>query len=174
MTYLGILQQFAPDRGGDSNLVFEVSANLIFERSGFFSQRGIIMGGETDPGKSLTGPPFRDEEADVVLITTSQSRMFYYGPVDDPYYLAHSAATGDEYAHDLDATVYYATHPFALMACTDRAQLCNPSNGRCSPLSGNYRIRDAVRNNTLAFNRAQMATALRLVRSSSLLLFVLF
>lgn len=38
MTYIGILMEYGPDIGGDSNLAFEIGANLMFERTGFFSQ----------------------------------------------------------------------------------------------------------------------------------------
>jgi hypothetical protein len=37
-TYIGILQQFGPDIGGDSNLAFEIPVNLLYERTGYFSQ----------------------------------------------------------------------------------------------------------------------------------------
>lgn len=37
-TYIGILQQYAEDIGGDSNLAFEIDANLIYERVGFYIQ----------------------------------------------------------------------------------------------------------------------------------------
>lgn len=121
------------------------------------------MADESDPTKALFKPPFNNTEADTVLITTTQSRMFYYGPVDDPYFLAHEAATGDEYAINLNATVYYPTNPFGLMVCTAQAKICNPNNGRCGRPSGLFRFKDEVSNNIMGLNKAQLATALRFV-----------
>lgn len=121
------------------------------------------MADEADPTKALVAPPFNNTEADMVMITTTQSRMFYYAPVDDPYFLAHEAATGDEYAINLNATVYYATNPFSLMVCSDQAQICNPNNGQCSKPSGFYRLNDEVSNNVMGLNKAQLATAMRFV-----------
>lgn len=97
------------------------------------------------------------------MITTTQSRMFYYAPVDDPYFLAHEATTGDEYAINMNATVYYATNPFSLMVCSQQAEICNPNNGKCTEAAGFYSMQDEVNRNTPEFNPTQLATALRFV-----------
>ncbi|KAK3322041.1 hypothetical protein B0H66DRAFT_553156, partial [Apodospora peruviana] len=163
-SYVGILQQFGPDLGYDSNLMFEIPVNLMYERTGVFSQRGLWFPGINDGGgKAITGYPFNRTDADMAMITSTQGLLFYYQPVDDPYFMAHRAATGDEYAFDMNATVYYPSHLFGLMVCTEQQQICNPNTNQCTPWSGQLRLKNAISNNTINLNDAQLATALRIV-----------
>ncbi|KAK3940012.1 hypothetical protein QBC46DRAFT_314648 [Diplogelasinospora grovesii] len=163
-TYIGILQQFGPDLGYDSNLMFEIPANLMYERTGFFSQRGLWFPGIADgDGKAITGYPFNRTDADMAMITTTQGLMFYYAPVDDPYFFAHQAVTGDEQAIDLNTTVYYPSNLFGLMVCTEQQQICDPNTHQCTPWSGLQRLENAVYNNTLGLKDAQLATAMRIM-----------
>ncbi|KAK3320191.1 hypothetical protein B0T19DRAFT_488362 [Cercophora scortea] len=164
-SYVGILQQFGPDLGYDSNLMFEVPVNLMYERTGFFSQRGMWSPITETPDKAITGPPFDRKDADMVMITTTQGLMFYYQPVDDPYFFAHRAVTGDEYATDMNTTVYYSSQLFGLMVCSEQQQLCNPNTNQCTNWNASQGVYDAVQYNTLDLNNAQLATAMAIVSS---------
>jgi len=117
--------------------------------------------------KAITGYPFNRTDADMVMVTTTQGLMFYYQPVDDPYFMAHKRESGDEYAYNTDAAVYYPSQLFSLMVCTEQQQICNPATGECTPWSGKLRLQNEIGNNTIHLNDAQLATALRIVASVS-------
>ena len=75
--------------------------------------------------------------------------MYYYEPVNDPYFMAHSRGKGDKYQSDANETVYYPDHLFSLMVCTDQQQLCNPNNNMCSPWGSRYDLAMNVGQNVL-------------------------
>lgn len=106
----------------------------------------------------------------MVMVTTTQGLMFYYQPVDDPYFMAHEAETADEYAYNMNATVYYPSQLFGVMVCTEQQQICNPATGECTPWSTKLRLQNEIGNNTIHLNDAQLATALRIVASVSTVL----
>jgi hypothetical protein len=85
-------------------------------------------------------PALRLTDADVHLAFLGAPEIHFSNPIDDPWFSAHTSASGlhDKNSKDvLDA--YVQDEPLSVMACTQQFQYCNPSmpeNERCEPLRG--------------------------------------
>jgi hypothetical protein len=104
-------------------------------------------------------PALNRTDADVSLFLLAGNFITYEEPVTDPFF----TATTPEYIPNVDGTnvTYYISDRFVTaLGCADQHQLCNPSNGNCTPLTGWTPARAHVRQ--LAFNDAQLDTALRI------------
>ena len=63
----------------------------------------------------------------------------YEAPVTDPFFAAstpYNVSTGD----GVNDTYYISNQDVYVLACTEQHQVCNPTNGKCTPLSGNSQL----------------------------------
>ena len=61
--------------------------------------------------------------------------VIYEAPVADPFFAAstpYNVSTGD----GVNDTYYSSNQDVYVLACTEQHQVCNPTNGKCTPLSG--------------------------------------
>ena len=83
--------------------------------------------------------------------------VIYEAPVDDPFFAAttpYYLPTGD----GVNETYYSADQYVTALACADQHQFCNPSNGKCTPLSGASQVFTYLPG--LDLNDAQASTAI--------------
>lgn len=79
----------------------------------------------------------------------------YEAPVDDPFF---AATTPYNLSTDgVNETYYSADQYVTALACADQHQFCNPSNGKCTPLSGAAQVFTYLPG--LDLNDAQASTA---------------
>ena len=63
----------------------------------------------------------------------------YAAPVTDPFFAAstpYNVSNGD----GVNNTYYIPDENVYVLACTEQHQICNPTNGKCTPLSGSYQV----------------------------------
>ena len=92
--------------------------------------------------------------------------VVYEAPVADPFFAAstpYNLPTGD----GVNETYYSANQYVNALACIDQHQFCNPSNGKCTPLSGNLQVPTHLPE--LGLNDAQASTAITMELTISFL-----
>ena len=100
-------------------------------------------------------PALNRTDADVSLFFLAPTGITYEAPVADPFFAAstpYNVSAGDGVNH----TYYTANQEVYALACADQHQLCNPTNGKCSPLSGTSQVNSNLPG--LDLNIAQLAT----------------
>ena len=63
----------------------------------------------------------------------------YAAPVADPFFAAstpYNVSTGD----GVNDTYYTSNQDVYVLACTEQHQVCNPTNRKCTPLSGTFQV----------------------------------
>ncbi|MCJ1307724.1 hypothetical protein MMC25_001372 [Agyrium rufum] len=130
----------------------------------FLSSNGINIAGWV-PSAQLNRT-----DADESLFFLSSNTISYPAPVDDPVFSAHLALTFK--SEGTNITTYEADYYFGAIACAEQAQICNPTNDACTPLTGQFPLNDAtfLSNQTtgqgLGLSDIQSATALRVLIAS--------
>ncbi|KAK0648466.1 hypothetical protein B0T16DRAFT_115929 [Cercophora newfieldiana] len=66
--------------------------------------------------------------SDISAVLIAQNSVRYTSPVYDPLFLATTPSNSSP-------PIYYPTHPFNLLACTQQVQFCNPVTGSCTNLT---------------------------------------
>ncbi|PSN70721.1 hypothetical protein BS50DRAFT_486076 [Corynespora cassiicola Philippines] len=97
-------------------------------------------------------PDFAPVESDVTLMSLL-NKADYTQEVDDPLFFAHNKS-----AVSAEATFLTASHDLSVLGCTEKYQVCNTANRLCTPLTGQYAVRQSIANNTLQLSPQQTAT----------------
>jgi hypothetical protein len=77
--------------------------------------------------------PLHRTDGETTLAILAANALNYQGPVDDPFFSAHTQRNGTPIAN-----LYYADAPVSFLACLDQYQVCNsssPENNACTALS---------------------------------------
>ena len=106
--------------------------------------------------------PLDRKDADVTLFLLASNSIIYSTPVSDPFYsanikrvMAFNTSQGTE-----NLSIYSPDFYVNALACIDRNQFCNPTNGKCTPLSS-WNLTEVATEN-LGLNAKQKAIVYRL------------
>ncbi len=105
-------------------------------------------------------PTFVIPDSDMIAIFLALNELAYSEPVYDPMFLANGSRSDTING----IPFYWTTLAFNIMVCGDQHQICNPSNGVCSKLSGEIGISPNA-TEALGMNAAQQVTAFRFFAS---------
>ena len=111
----------------------------------------------SDQNNWIPIPALNRTDADISLFFLAPTSITYEAPVADPFFAAstpYNISTGD----GVNYTYYTSNQEVYALACADQHQICNPTNGKCSPLSGNFQVIPNIPE--LDLNDAQLATFL--------------
>lgn len=108
-------------------------------------------------------PPLALSDADVTVYFLSANAIQYVGPVDDPWFAAHVAVDSVDSDTGLNITKYSADLPVSGLSCTDQYQICNPSNEKCTALSGIFVIVAEILDNDIGLNDLQSNITERII-----------
>ncbi|KAF1976479.1 hypothetical protein BU23DRAFT_455728 [Bimuria novae-zelandiae CBS 107.79] len=99
-------------------------------------------------------PDFQRDDADVTLISIF-SKAKYTDVVNDPLFHAHnnSFTTGTN-----GKNFSTPTTDLSVLGCTEQYQFCNTANGKCTELTGLYRVLKTVEDGDLELSPQQAAT----------------
>ncbi len=106
-------------------------------------------------------PELNRTDADVSLFLLAQNAIYYDTPVSDPFFSANIKNPLPGVGNSDNRTTYQADIYVTALGCADQHQFCNPSNNKCTPLTGFGLTNKTF--DTLAFNTRQSATAWRLL-----------
>ncbi|KAH8650379.1 hypothetical protein BGZ60DRAFT_437138 [Tricladium varicosporioides] len=150
---------------GDCDIAVPISTLYDLD-AGYFTRRSVFKLYEEQnlpTSCTMTNPMFNRTDADVTLWIVTYGGLEYESPVDDPLFLAHNISSVTSHLEGVNwGTSYFPTNSFGFLACYDQFQICNPSNGRCSNLTGANDMYRAI-NSSLDFNKVQETTAKRLI-----------
>lgn len=86
----------------------------------------------------------------------SQNAVRYLDPVTDPFF---SAARRLNLTDSNASPEYFSNYAINSMICADQYNMCNPMTNECTGFVGQVHLQ--LKGNSLSFNDAQMATAMR-------------
>jgi hypothetical protein len=96
----------------------------------------VAYAGSEDVGWAPV-PAFDRPDADVSLFLLSANAIQYVGAVDDPWFSAHVATVVDDsFSYGIQDSLYTSDFLVTAMDCADQYQICNPTNGQCTEMSG--------------------------------------
>lgn len=88
-------------------------------------------------------PQLNRNDADVTLLSVNPNGVQYPAPSDDPFFPVHTLESVKGLTGKND-TYYVSDNPVNFMGCIDQDQICNPFNGKCTPLSGQEVLLKAI------------------------------
>ena len=100
-------------------------------------------------------------DGDISIFFLAPNALVYGSPVTDPFFAATIPV--DVQIEGVNDTSYLPDRVVSVMACLDQHQFCNPSNSKCTPLTGTSALSPTQgQYNNLDLNSAQHTTALLL------------
>ena len=82
----------------------------------------------SDMARSWPNGLYPHNDSDISICFVAPNSVAYRQPVYDPLFFADGSRTGRVGGED----VIFGTDYFRSIACLERAQFCNPNNGRCT------------------------------------------
>ena len=109
-------------------------------------------------------PALNRTDADVSMFFLAPTLVIYEAPVTDPFFAASKPfnVSIDDGVND---TYYSSNQDVYALACTEQHQLCNPTNEKCTPLSGAFQLIPNLPG--LDLNDAQTYTVLTMILTTS-------
>lgn len=79
-------------------------------------------------------PALNRTDGDISIFFLAPNSLVYNTPVTDPFFAATIPV--DQQIDGVNYTSYIPDRVVSVMACVNQHQFCNPSNGKCTPLTG--------------------------------------
>ena len=109
-------------------------------------------------------PALNRTDADVSMFFLAPTLVSYEAPVADPFFAA-SIPFDISIDDGVNHTYYSSNQDVYALACTEQHQLCNPTNEKCTPLSGAFQLIPNLPG--LDLNDAQAYTVLTMILTIS-------
>ena len=97
------------------------------------------LGGTDYHVKSFQG--FYGTSSDPALIVIDKGSILYSAPNNGPVFATESTPTDHD---ELAGELYRPLELASLIGCVETYQLCNPTNAKCTPWSGQYYFTDSL------------------------------
>ncbi|KAL8792003.1 MAG: hypothetical protein Q9195_005421 [Heterodermia aff. obscurata] len=129
---------------GVSNSTFLYNLQSSVSNSGYVLTSLVALAGSAAKAW-VPIPALNRTDGDISIFFLAPNSVIYSAPVTDPFFTA----------------TIPVNQVVSVMSCVDQHQFCNPSNGKCTPLSGATPLTTTKdRRYDLSFNSAQNTTAL--------------